>query len=279
MKKKIMLFLVFGFAILLLSGCYHVMIKVNINPDGSGTLEEKFLVSDFISEMGMGEQDNDQARTSEDLEQIYDEEALTKNGLNYGEGLVLKERKIISANEQSDLTGYKAIYEFTDITKIRIDENFSSKLDMNTGMMGSMSESAVRYITFDLARGKTNNLSINFPPDPPVGEMEEIDRKPEKIEEIDEEEFNMMKMFFQDMYFGLEVNINGKITETNADFHDGSKITLIDMDFAKMMENEKAFKAMMNKKDSDSAAMEKILKEDFSEVRYESKDVVKVKFK
>ena len=45
-----------------------------------------------------------------------------------------------------------------------------------------------------------------------------------------------MKKIFQGMKIALSVTVDGKILETNAAYRDGSKITLMEVDFGKLME-------------------------------------------
>jgi hypothetical protein len=54
----------------------------------------------------------------------------------------------------------------------------------------------------------------------------------------------MMKVMFKDMSISIAILVEGRIIKTNATYQDKSRITLVDMDFGKIFENEKAFEKL-----------------------------------
>ena len=45
----------------------------------------------------------------------------------------------------------------------------------------------------------------------------------------------MMQQMFKDMKISLAVEVAGRIVETNAEYRDGSRVTLMEMDFNKVL--------------------------------------------
>ena len=64
----------------LLSGCFSVSTAIKLNKNGSGTLEEKFLMKPM----------NMFGKAQTNAEQMYDEEQLRADAYKYGEGVKFK---------------------------------------------------------------------------------------------------------------------------------------------------------------------------------------------
>ncbi|MCK4694438.1 MAG: hypothetical protein KAT74_01685, partial [Candidatus Cloacimonetes bacterium] len=99
-----------------------------------------------------------------------------------------------------------------------------------------------------------------------------------EIEEPDEEMIEMMKTIYEDMRMSIKVVINGKIVDTNATYKDGSTITILDIDFEKLMKDSDNLKILAGMQQSNNKNMDKMM-EQFSSVKVEENDEVFVKFK
>jgi hypothetical protein len=55
----------------------------------------------------------------------------------------------------------------------------------------------------------------------------------------------MMKNIFQDLKVKIALQFEGTILKTNAAYRDGSTVTLIDIDFGKIISNATLFKQML----------------------------------
>ena len=70
----------------------------------------------------------------------------------------------------------------------------------------------------------------------------------------------MMQQMFIDMRISMSVEVVGKITATNAANKEGSRVTLLDVDFNKILADPAKMKAMTKIKDPNSAEAKAFLK-------------------
>ena len=57
----------------------------------------------------------------------------------------------------------------------------------------------------------------------------------------------MMKTMFQGFKVAIDLEVEGKIVKTNADYVNGSRITLLEIDMAGLFEDEAKLKALQSK--------------------------------
>ena len=69
-----------------------------------------------------------------------------------------------------------------------------------------------------------------------------------------------LKQILKDLKMTLSLEINGKIEETNATFVDGSKITLFEIDFGKLIDNPEKFKEFTKVHPNSLDELKKIVK-------------------
>ena len=99
-----------------------------------------------------------------------------------------------------------------------------------------------------------------------------------RVPEQEEGMLKMFKMFFKDMRIDVSVEVNGKIVKSDATHVEGSKITLMEMDFSKIVENEGAFKKLALSK-TESLEETKQVIASLPGIKVELKDRVEVQFK
>ena len=237
-------------SVFLVSACLDVDMKIKVKPDGSGTIEEQVLLSNDVVDMlsSFGEVDSE---GNKETFEIYNEEELRSKAIEIGEGAKFIGGEKISADGKQ---GYRAVYEFPDITKIRVNQSPDSKLPEGTVDDGESDENG-EFITFNFSKGNPAILKINLPG------MEEMF-------------IEMMK----DFRMNMEVEIEGDIVETNAAFRDGSKITLLLMDFKKLFEMPEKLKEFKKLKPNSYKEAEKFF-HDIPGFKIELKETVNVKLK
>jgi len=82
------------------------------------------------------------------------------------------------------------------------------------------------------------------------------------------------------MHMGLSIDVDGRITSTDATYHDGSRVTLMDLDMDPLLEKPETLKAMNERLASamgDDAKTAAALSE-FPGVKIESRPLVRVEF-
>ena len=149
--KKIKLVTITIFLLLFLSSCFQIERVINVNKDGSGTIEETVLMSqDYIDQMkqmatsfggGEIEENRDESehnnidvlKTDKNIfvGGIKSIDDLKKQALKMGEGVEYVSSKPL---ERDGKTGYIVIYSFHDITKIKINENPADNMMSSSGM-------------------------------------------------------------------------------------------------------------------------------------------------
>lgn len=270
MNKTLMmiLYVVLGLTV---TGCIETQMLVTVNSDGSGTIEERMLMSKMVIGMleGMGdafkqegeESASDEAAAEEPKEpfSMFSEKDVAERAAKMGAGV-----KLVSYEEVESSTGkgYAARFAFDDINAINMDQNPGSALPDMPGEETSAEEKEER-VHFQFTPGSPARLVIT-----PFIDEEEVE---EEIEEVPEDEdsgesgegdmeFEQMKEFFRGMRMSLAVKVNGDIEETNAQFVDGSTITLIDFNFDQMLDNPEAMEALEKSDQMSPAAAQELLK-------------------
>ncbi len=243
---------------LFLSGCIQNDTVIHVKPDGSGTIEESVALSNALVESlqnmakGLAEgvadaNANPDAKANSDTEdkvEVPDPfQAMMKDARSretqYGPDV-----KFVSATpvKTETMSGYKAIYAFKDINTLRINQNPKSKTGMPADSKDD-SQKKEEIIRFKFIKGPVPTLTVTMPEKTKEDKAAD-DLKEDKLQnktEADPNSAEMMKMFFKDMSMKLVLDIDGTIVETNATYRDKSQLTLFDVHFGKIIENEKAF--------------------------------------
>lgn len=272
--KHIKLFFVAIFASLFLSGCLQVSTTVNLNKDGSGTIEELFVMkSEVINLMKEFAAAFDSAKTEEF--NMFNETELKAKESNYGEGV-----KYVSGEKVNfkGFEGFKATYSFKDINKIKINPSPEDKIPYNAELGEVEEEKPVDdLLRFNFTKGNPSTLVINFPqPD-----MEEKP-KTEETTELQDTTFNeqaeqkMIEMF-DGMKMDLVFNFNDDIDETDASFVEGSKVTLMKIDFSELIKNKEVFNKFKTAKPETMEDFKEVVG-DMEGIKIEFKKQVTIKF-
>ena len=223
-----------------LTACLNSTTLVKVKPDGSGTVEQTTLVN-MAALKGMmggaGKQTGGPTINREDLE---------RTAARMGTGVRLVSAETITGD--NGFEGTKAIFSFDDINQIQISQDPS----MSGGTSGRLSSepTAEDPVKFKLTRGAgTSTLTINYIDKPPTssekpypspagGDMPDL---------TNPMIMNMMKTMFQGFKVNIGLEVVGSIVKTNADYVNGSHITLLEMDVMELLSDEAKLKALQSK--------------------------------
>jgi len=222
-------------ATLLLSGCLDIETLVRVRPDGSGQIEERFLMGAQLSALGaMQEEQSGQGGKS----QLFDRTELEKRAHQMGPGVTLASVEPLTVGERQ---GYHAIFSFTDISKVRLNQNPGDHAPAGGGMQG---EGPVEELmTFEFHPGSPAELVIHSGMKGNAeGTSAQGGAMPAGDDANAEMALGMMREMFKEMRIAIAVEVEGQIIDTNATHRDGSRITLTEMDFGKLLENPERFK-------------------------------------
>lgn len=205
---------------LFLMGCISSGVTIKVNKDGSGEVIQTFKIKrDFVGFLSMSEEQTDP--------NLIDMEALEMTAKAMGKGVSLL--KVEPMPEDSPYAGYEAYFSFTDISEIRVSASPSTSPD------ASMEEKN-DWITFDFTRGSTSKLTM-YLIDEEEGETA-VEEEAEIEASAEEDLGNQFKEAYKDMHYWMTIEINGEITNTNAAYAHGSTVTIFDMNFEKIVEDD-----------------------------------------
>jgi hypothetical protein len=256
---------------LALMGCFESIVLLRVNKNGSGTIEETVVISDAFMELMKsfgGEEEGE-----EEEEDLIDEQELTDKAASMGEGVRYVSAEPVKTERGS---GYKAIYSFSDINDVRINQNPGE--NVSPPPVGGEEEDPVEeWLRFNFSGGRTPTLEIIYPQDLEM-EQEEESAEGEVDMESNPDMMDMMRELYQDMHIRIAVEVDGQITETNANYVDGSTVTLMDIDFAKILEDEEKFKELMSANPETVEEMKELVK-DNPGIKVEIEEKIRIRFR
>jgi hypothetical protein len=236
-----------------LTGCLQSDTVISIKPDGSGTLKETFLMNkmfvqqmqammqQMVGEMGEPEQ-GAPAKAGEKSFDLFDEAKLRAKASELGEGVSYISGKKVTTET---LEGYQAVYAFKDINKLKLNQNPGDNVPSAPGEQKSASDKKKEFIEFRFTKGAPSSLIIKMPSaktDPAENKVQEETEKPKPDEQQEKQMMEQMRMMFQDMKIAMSIDVQGSLVETNATHVEGSRITLMEMDFGKLLAMPEKFK-------------------------------------
>lgn len=270
-----------GVLALALSSCIEVNETVNLKKDGSGTIVEETILGAQMSGMiqQMAALGGDQAPD------MFGEDAAKKRAEKFGKGVTVAKVEKISADGK---TGARVTFNFTDINTVSIDMSDSASGLSDMAPPGAADEAKkeageTKPITFSFKDGELTiiNPQAKKPEVPAV----EKDAAPEDTDEAaadvgpEAEQMKAMAMgMMKDMKMTAKIVVESGIAETNATHHEGNTVTLMEMDFGKLMADPKVAAKMQNLDLQNPASLQEDLK-DIPGIKGEEKEKVTIKLK
>jgi hypothetical protein len=263
-----------------LHGCIEFKTLITVNRDGSGTIEETFLLSKEVTKMiaeFASSFQTDSAEEKKDFD-LFDEEKLKLDANKYGEGtMYISGEKII--NEERE--GFKAVYSFSDINKLTVNQNPNDQIPLEMTEDEAETED---NLTFTFIKGNPSEIIINMPPFEDTEDSVDVSDQNEvqenatgeteaESDSISEEFINMLK----DLNMSLKIHIEGSITETDAMYIDGSDVTLFDISFKNLLDNKEKFTMLKDLNPSNLKQAMEIIK-NIEGIKVEMNKQVKIKF-
>lgn len=255
----------------LLPACIKDETVIKLKPDGSGTIEKTTTMSkemfkqleDMMKGMGGEEGGKDGAPKAKEP---FSEAEAKEDAAKMGEGVTFVSWEKV---ETETGIGQKAVYAFTDISKVVLNQGPKNPQE---GMgPGGGEEKKKEPITFKFEGGATSKLTVVFPQQPEKAEGEGEATPPEgegeatppegEQKEPDPAELEQMKMFFKDMKISIVVEAGTEVVTTNSLFVDGARVTLIEMDFGALMDNMDKLKEMAKAKPKTMEETKELLKD------------------
>jgi hypothetical protein len=286
----------------LLTACIDAGTHIHINKDGSGTITETVLMekqaAKSISGMmqSMSETLGGQKDKTLDSNFWWKKEDIEKRVPHMGEGVTLKS---LEPCETDTGSGYKATFAFTDINKVSIHpdpntrapeqqcqvEDPADTQDTEQTTTGQPAPEATNNpspddnITFNFTPGSPAKLTINMPKTKDA-------EKTCITEQAQNEEANpftagmigAMSQMFKGMRAKSTITVEGNIVQTNATYRDGDTITLMEIDFDKLLSDTKVMEKIMQNQEGSFGENMALLK-DNPNVKYDQNNPITIEFR
>lgn len=261
------------FAVLLgalTTGCIETHTLITVEKDGSGTVQERVVMNNMVVGMmqGMAKSMGGEDAETNAPEELFSREDALEQAAEMGEGV-----ELVSFEEVEDAggTGYEAVFSFNDINTLRVKSDPGESMPTMPGEAEEeepMEEEENEHILFAFEPGSPARLTITPPEEMDEEEEEEIEVEVEVEEETEEAENGMqiggmeqMAQFMRGMHMSMVVHVRGDIVETNAQYAEDSKITIMDIDFDKVIDNPEKLKELKAAEEKSPAEVQKILKD------------------
>ncbi|MCC7034543.1 MAG: hypothetical protein IT179_17115 [Acidobacteria bacterium] len=220
-----------------LVGCINSSTLIRIKPDGSGTVEQTTLVnSGAMKKMMPGMTGPGQASNP------VNEADLKRTAERMGKGV-----RLVSAEPATSGTfeGVKAVFAFDDINQVQVSQD-PGMSGTSTGTFSSAPPPVENPVKFTLERkGATSLLTVQFH-DKPAGTA--TPGTPQGGPNMsDPAVMNMVKTMFDGFKVAIDLEVMGSIVKTNAEYVNGSRLTLLEMDLGLLFEDQEKLKALQGK--------------------------------
>ncbi len=234
-------------ALLPLVGSLQAETVVRIERDGSGTISETVVLSHEVVEMFAS-----MAPQGQPFE-LRDEQRLRDAAANYGPSVRLLSSRSI---ETGFGMGYHALYGFDDVESLRIGQDPGASLP---GGEAAGAEVPAEVTTFTLDRSDPARLVIHWGgPDGTSGDA--YAEHSGAVDEPDAAAMEMTRAALQDLEMAIHVEVAGEVLDSNATHVEGGRITLIDIAFGELMENEDALRMMAQQQSRSVSDMKDLLR-------------------
>ena len=272
--KNVKLFFLAIFASAFLSGCLQVDTKINLNNDGSGTIEETVVIKSAVINMMKEFAMAFDSTKANDFE-MFKESEIKDKASNYGEDVkyISGEKVVIDGYE-----GIKALYSFKDINKIKINPSPEDKMPFGDEFKNEEEKPVDDNLKFNFTKGNPSILVIDFPK-PEMKDEVDIDSNDTEVEDSTFNEDAQQKIIemFDGMKINVSLNFNNPIVETDASFVDGNKITIMQVDFSEIIKHKDVLENLQKTKPETMEQFKEAIG-DLPGVKIEFKEKVIIKF-
>ena len=219
------------------SGCITALTSIKLRPDGSGTIEQTLSMNaaaaSQFAQMAGGFSDHAPGTKTGEPPELFSEKDMKEAASKYGDGVVFVSSTPIKT---ADRVGRVATYQFADIRTLRIDQK------PQTGDMPGTSNAKAKedvLFRFDKRPSGTSQLTVVFP----ESKLEQAHKdattdKDGKKKSVEPGQLEMMKKLFDGLKVAIDVDVLGTIVKTNSPYVQGSRVTLLEMDFSQLLANE-----------------------------------------
>ena len=238
-----------------LTGCITFLTQINVRGDGSGTMVQTITMNPGqIKESVEGAAKQLGATITEPKEDTKNKPALEPadqpmvddlkgKAVDLGQGVTFVSAEKIDTKTAA---GVRVTYAFKDINLLAV--NPKPEAAMGAAGAGASSPDALKFRFNRLPNGNAV-LTIVLPGPKPEAPKEQTATPPPAAStaEPDTDMSMLVMQMFKGLHMGLAVNVEGKVVKTNSPYVEGSKVTLMDIDFDPLLSDAKGFKSLNDK--------------------------------
>jgi len=233
------------------TACLRSTTVIDLKTDGSGTIVQETGVTAQALAMLKGFGGGNQ--TGGAPTDLFGEEQAKKTAASMGVTFVSGE-----PFKTGELEGYRARFAFDDISKVMLNMEQNAAGGVTGGVAGATSQKEPPF-RFAFDRGAASSvLTIQMPEQVPgkkgpLGELPGMGgADADKAQAA--QSLAMMKMMMKGLFVDVSMNLNGRIIKTNAPHVEGSHVTLMQIDFDKLLADEGAIQKLQSASDLKSLA-------------------------
>jgi hypothetical protein len=227
-------------ASVVLSGCLNSTTVINVTADGSGTIEQTFL----MNKQAMAQLQQMTAAAGQGGGKkltLFDEQAMRNAAPQLGEGVTFVSATPLNT---ADSEGTRALYEFHDITKLRMDQKPSTPR-AGVGTMGMPGGNAPENILFRFGKAPGGNprVTVVFP----EAKVDEARRAAQAQQgqaaakpgdPMQAAALAMLKPMLNGMKISIVLQPAGRIVKTNSPFVHEQQVTLLELDLGQLLADD-----------------------------------------
>lgn len=254
----------------LLGGCVDMDTVVKVRGDGSGVITERVLIDTRLLAPLRALGEGFGGKQGEAFS-LFDEAQLAARAEAMGEGVWLMD---VDQRRDSDAEGYIARYGFSDVSRVRINQNPGELTPGNArGLAGE------EYITFDFTPGTTAELTVHMP-----GRAKEPGKAPPgsgtrpELPAPGTPGRAGLEALFKGLRVAVAVEVQGLILETDATHHSGERVTLMEIDFEKLLSAPEYLDKLTEERPRSLEEAKRLLK-DFPGIKMELAPEVTIRFR
>jgi hypothetical protein len=213
-----------------LTGCFQFRTVLQLDADGSGTIEETFLFSEVVLSMMQGDSTH----------ALYDEAALAARADSFGTGVRFVG---VDSLAEGGFTGYRAVYAFDDVNTVRLMLGESGGTDLaGEGAPEGAAENALPALAFAYEGpmpGAGGRLHISIPREEgEAGTPLDSAAVAAQAEVIRQQvqEAALLRGFLEGARLAVAVALPGPVAETNAQYVEETTLTLVDLGFGAFLD-------------------------------------------
>lgn len=275
--KRISVLMAAAFMGIIFPGCIEVYSTLRVSKDGSGILEKTVYMNDdalriMTSLLGVPD---DSAGVRNERFNLFDEDKFRQDAASLGKDVKYTSGERITLQGKQ---GYRITYSFDNVENVRIDQNPGRIIAAPAALNFGGEDSEEDYIRFRFNKGDVSTLTIIMPTERALEKRRERYKDAADSIRIDPSSEDNVIERLKGMRMSFVVDVNGQITETNAQYRDSSEIVIAQLDLGVLTGNPDNYRRFMQIKGK-SVREAKAILNGVAGVKVETGEEVKVKFR